>query len=203
MSNSNFEHFEHLIQYNVEENSVNVPFGRVAEYYLKNHPLLKNIRLKCQSRKRTPELVKTGIISIERVEGAIDFVEWKTKIGQTKSTNRVDDILKLTEKGEELVKQIEAGITKDKLCWSWTMYCAGDGNACQFECGGIGKCIESCPNATLSNNLKNYNDMHLCKVRVVSETHLSQLNNSHPLKIKILNTHLPSNVLTTHTPQIN
>jgi len=44
MSNSNLEH---LIEYNVEENSVNVPFGQVAEYYLKNHPLLKNIRLKC------------------------------------------------------------------------------------------------------------------------------------------------------------
>ena len=200
MSNSNLEH---LIEYNVEENSVNVPFGRVAEYYLKNHPLLKNIRLKCQSRKRTPELVKAGIISVERVEGAIDFIEWKTKVGQTKSTNRIDDIIKLTEKGEELVEQIEAKITKDKLCWSWIMYCAGDGDACQHECGGIGKCIENCPNATLSNNLKNYHDMHLCKVRVVSEVYLSQLNSSHPLKIKILNTHLPSNVLMTHTPQIN
>ncbi len=72
MSNSNLEH---LIQYNVEENSVNIPFGRVAEYYLKNYSLLKNIHLKCQSRKRTPELVKAEIISVERVEGAIDFIE--------------------------------------------------------------------------------------------------------------------------------
>jgi hypothetical protein len=29
------------------------------------------------------------------------------------------------------------------------------------------------------------------------------LNNSCPLKIKVLNTHLPSNVLIIHTPQIN
>ena len=48
MSNGNLEH---LIQYNVKENSVNVPFGWVVEYYLKNHPLLKNIHLKCQSKR--------------------------------------------------------------------------------------------------------------------------------------------------------
>ncbi|PKY55815.1 hypothetical protein RhiirA4_427794 [Rhizophagus irregularis] len=109
MNNSNFENF---IEYNTAENSVNVPFGRTAEYYLKNHPLLKNICLKSQSRKKTPELVKEGIITIERVEGAVDFIEWRTKTGQTKSTNRIDDIVKLTEKGEELVKQIEAGVKK-------------------------------------------------------------------------------------------
>ncbi len=55
----------------------------------------------------------------------------------------------------------------------------------------------------LPNNLKNYNDMHLCKVRVTSEVYLSQLNSLYPLKIKISNTHLPSNVIVTHNPQIN
>ncbi|EXX63235.1 hypothetical protein RirG_154180 [Rhizophagus irregularis DAOM 197198w] len=200
MNNSNFENF---IEYNTAENSVNVPFGRTAEYYLKNHPLLKNIRLKSQSQKKTPELVKEGIITIERVEGAVDFIEWRTKTGQTKSTNRIDDIVKLTEKGEELVKQIEAGVKKDKLCWSWVMYCAEDGNSCQYECGGIGKCIEGCQNEALPNNLKNYNDMHLCKVRIISEVYLSKIDRPCPLKIKVLNSHLPSNVLTTHTPQIN
>lgn len=103
--------------------------------------------------------------------------------------------MKLTEKGEALVKRIEEGMEEDKLCWQWVMYCAGDGNSCQRECGGISKCIEGCPNETLPNNLKNGNDMHLCKVKVVSEVHLSQLNSAYPLKIKILNTHLPSNVL--------
>ena len=112
----NNEVFENLIQYNTAENSVNVPFGRTAEYYLKNHPLLKNICLKSQSRKKTPELIKEGVISIERVEGAIDFIEWETKAGQIKSTNRIDDIIKLTEKGEELVSQIKAKVKKDKLC---------------------------------------------------------------------------------------
>lgn len=101
---------ESLIQYN--ENSVNIPFGRVAEYYLKNHPLLKNTRLKYQSRKKTPDLIKKGIISVKRVEGAVDFIEWKTKTGQTKSTNRIDDIIELTEKGKELVEQIKVGKKK-------------------------------------------------------------------------------------------
>ncbi len=83
------------------------------------------------------------------------------------------------------------------------MYCAGDGDACQHECSRIGKYIENYPNATLSNNLKNYYNMHLCKICVVLEVYLSQLNSSNSLKIKILNTHLPSNILITYTSQIN
>src|SRR6266542_5865936 len=61
------------IQYN-EDNSVKVSFGRAAEWYIANHLLLKNRRLKCQSRQYTPDLVKKGIINVERVEGAMDFV---------------------------------------------------------------------------------------------------------------------------------
>ncbi len=53
------------------------------------------------------------------------------------------------------------------------MYCIGNSNACQHECNKIGKYIESYQNVTLSNNLKNYNDMYLCKVQVISETYLS------------------------------
>ncbi len=89
MNNNNFENF---IQYNTAENSVNVPFGRVAEYYLKNHPLLRNIRLKSQSWKKTFTLIKEGIILIERVKGAVNFIEWQTKTGQIKSTNWIDDM---------------------------------------------------------------------------------------------------------------
>ena len=51
------------IQYN-EDNSVKVPFGRVAEWYIANHPLLKDRRLKCQSRLYTSSLVKEEIINI-------------------------------------------------------------------------------------------------------------------------------------------
>jgi hypothetical protein len=78
----------------------------------------------------------------------------ENKNWSTKSTNRIDDLIKLTEKGKELVNQIKAKINKDKLCWSWIMYCAGDDNSCQHECGGIGKCVEGCQNELLPNNLK-------------------------------------------------
>ncbi|CAB4415594.1 unnamed protein product [Rhizophagus irregularis] len=82
------------------------------------------------------------------------------------------------------------------------MYCAGEGNKCQRECGSIGDCKENCPNHNFSNNLKNYHDMHLCKVRVISESKLSWLKSDKPLRIKITGTHLPPNVLNSYTPSI-
>jgi len=39
---------------------MNMPFGRIAKWYIFNHPLLKNIRLKCQSQKNISELIKAG-----------------------------------------------------------------------------------------------------------------------------------------------
>jgi hypothetical protein len=60
------------------------------------------------------------------------------------------------------------------------MYCSGDGNVCQRVCGGIGNCLETCENYFLHKNLKNANDMHLCKVRVISECYLSWLNSETP-----------------------
>lgn len=190
---------EHFIQYN-DDGTVNVPFGRVAEWYIENHSILKGFRLKCQSRKRTPDLIKEGIITISRVEGAADFIEWKTKKGETKTTNRIDDSIKLTPHGEEYLQQIERGEKKDRLCWSWVMFCAGDGDTCQRECGGIGNCKEECSNFTLSNNIKNYLDMHLCKVKVISESKLSWLKTDYPLKIKVVNTHLPQSYISAPIP---
>ena len=90
------------VQYN-KDNSVRVPFGRTAEWYIANHLLLKDRYLKCQSRLYTPSFVKEGIINIERVEGAVDFVEWKTKVGNTKSTNKINNILTLISKRYELL----------------------------------------------------------------------------------------------------
>ena len=71
------ESLEDLVQYN-EDNSVNIPFGRTAEWYINNiinHPLLKNICLRCQTQRKTSELIKKGLISISRVEGAVDYIE--------------------------------------------------------------------------------------------------------------------------------
>ena len=142
---------------------------------------IKNIRLKCQSRKKTSELVNENIINVNRVEGAVDYIEWSTKKGSTKSMNRIDNIIKLTSEGDEYVRQIEAGEKKDKLCWYWVMYCSGEGRSCQYECGGIGNCKEDCANYSLLNNIKSYHDMHRCKVRVISEVKLSWLKKDKPL----------------------
>ncbi|CAB4438925.1 unnamed protein product [Rhizophagus irregularis] len=218
------------IQYNNDtENSVNVPFGRISEWYLANHPLLKDRRLKCLSRLYTSGLVKEGIINVQRVEGAVDFAEWTTRTNEMKSTNRIrdgnghvfqlnyvsqtfsgsvnqsvkriDDVLTLTSKGDELLKQINSK-KKDKLCWSWIMYCAGDGTTCQRACGGIGNCKEGCINSQFSNGLKNYNDMHLCNVRVKSEVRITSLTKSHPLKITIQGNHVPQSMLLNSTPKV-
>src|SRR6185437_15537698 len=105
------------------------------------------------------------------------------------------DIIKLTPKGEEYIKQIEAKEKKDKMCLSWIMFCSGEGNSYQHECEGIGKYKETYANYSLNNNVKNYHDMHLCKVRVISESKLSWLNKEKPLQIKIIGSHLPINVL--------
>ena len=186
----NMESYENQIKYN-SDGSVNVPFGRAAEWYLTNVPILKNCRLKNQSRQATSSLVKSGILTVERVQGAIDYLEWKTKTGVKKSTNRIDDILKLTPEGQELVSQINEQTKKDRQCWYWTMYCSGDGNNCQRVCGGIGSCLEDCENYSLPNNLKNGNDMHLCKVRVISECRLSWMSSAFPLRITIQGCHKP------------
>ncbi|CAG8776721.1 13245_t:CDS:1, partial [Rhizophagus irregularis] len=95
------ETYENQIKYN-DDGSVNVPFDRAAEWYISNANLLKNHRLKNQSRQITPKLVKAGILTVERVQEAIDYLTWKTKTGTVKSTNRIDDILVLTSLGRDL-----------------------------------------------------------------------------------------------------
>ena len=50
-------------------------FGRAAEWYLANIPILENCWIKSQSWQVTSKLVKAGILTMERVQGA----EWTTK----------------------------------------------------------------------------------------------------------------------------
>ncbi|CAG8797418.1 24336_t:CDS:2, partial [Racocetra persica] len=61
---------------------------------------------------------------------------WKTKKGQSKSTNRLDDILQLTESGRHRVQQIHAGNEGDIHVWRWVWFCSGEGN-CQRTCDRI------------------------------------------------------------------
>ncbi len=58
------ETYENQVKYN-DDGSINVSFGRAAEWYLANIPILKNCRLKNQSRQIILKLVKDGILTIE------------------------------------------------------------------------------------------------------------------------------------------
>ncbi|PKC08278.1 hypothetical protein RhiirA5_417136 [Rhizophagus irregularis] len=49
-----------------------------ADWYVNNIPMLK--------------LAKEGFIEIEHAPNAVGFLEWETKQGAVKSTNRIDDI---------------------------------------------------------------------------------------------------------------
>src|SRR4051812_19236983 len=97
------DNYTESIKYN-PDGTVNVAFGRAADWYINNVPMLKVCRLKRQSRQRTPQLVKGGFIEIKRVQDAVDFLEWETKQGSTKSTNRIDDTIILTAQGQALLQ---------------------------------------------------------------------------------------------------
>ncbi|CAG8532867.1 8888_t:CDS:2 [Cetraspora pellucida] len=150
-----------------KNNTVSVPFGHIAESYILHYFLLKNTCLKFQSCLQTPQLIKEGLITLCHVE----------------------------DKGREYVQEIQTDLKKDKLCWSWIMYCAGDKNHCQHKYGSIGKCLLSCQNYNLNNNLRNRNNMHHCSVHVYLFSRLSYFNLSHLLQIKIEGTHLPTNII--------
>ncbi|CAG8849754.1 12674_t:CDS:1, partial [Racocetra persica] len=57
--------------------------------------------------------IKAGLITLKRVEGAIDYLSWKTIQEQNKSTNRLDDIIELTDKGCERVAKIKQNTASD------------------------------------------------------------------------------------------
>ncbi|CAG8445328.1 26334_t:CDS:2 [Gigaspora rosea] len=77
--------------------TIRLPFGRAVEQYLYLLPISHNTRYKVQRRKRVNDAVKQGLI----------------KNGQCKSTNRLNDILLLTEDGKRRVQQIRNGEGND------------------------------------------------------------------------------------------
>ena len=84
------------------------------------------------------------------------------------------------------------------------MYYVRDKNSYQQVCERINECKEGCENSKLFNRLKNYQNMHLCQVRVKSKVHFSSLTTLHPLLIKIYGTHTSSNIIANNslTPKI-
>ena len=63
---------EYQIQYN-SNSSVNVLFDKAAEWYLTQVLILENCHLKSQSRQATSLLIKSEILTIEHVQGVVNF----------------------------------------------------------------------------------------------------------------------------------
>ncbi|CAG8652983.1 1407_t:CDS:1, partial [Racocetra persica] len=85
------------------------------ETYINFLPLLKNCKLKKQSRLNVNENIRSGLIILKCVEEAIDYISWKTIQGQVKLTNKLDDLLELTDKGHARVAKIKQGLALDLI----------------------------------------------------------------------------------------
>ncbi|CAG8827144.1 19328_t:CDS:2, partial [Cetraspora pellucida] len=174
--------------------TIRLPFGRAVERYLYSLPISHSIRYKVQSRKRVNDMIKRGLITVEHVEGSIDYLGWKTKKGQCKSTNCLDDVLRLTENGKHRVQQIRANEGNDLQVWQWVWFCSGEGG-CQRSCGGIGKCVETCNHYANEHNSKNPLDMHKYSVRVITELMLSEVDTDFPVHMIIKGNHVLQNII--------
>ncbi|CAG8766783.1 13402_t:CDS:2, partial [Gigaspora rosea] len=177
--------------------SIGLPFGRAIETYILSLPIVKGSRFKCQSRQKVNQAIQKNFITLKREEGAIDFKGWTTSNRMTISTNHLDDVLELTEKGKQYIIQIQQGLAPDFCIWYWVFYCTGDGN-CQRDCGGFGSCLPNCSNYRMNNNLKNRNDMHKCKVHIITKVMLSMVAEQFPIQLYIQGQHIPTNVFTQH-----
>lgn len=176
------------------DGTICLPFGRAVEKHLLALPISQKIQYKKQSRHKVNDAIKQELVTLHRVEGALDQLAWETVVGQCKSTNRLDDILKLTQKGRTWVKEIHEGDRRDFQVWKWVWFCSGK-SGCQHACGGIGTCIESCDNYGLKNNIKSDFDMHRCSVRVITKVMLSDVGTDLPVHMQISGAHVPPNVV--------
>jgi hypothetical protein len=92
---------------------VKLPFGRSVEEYINSLPILASGGLlKKLGRAKLPEAEKEGLVRVKRVEDAVDYLAWATTAGKQKSTNRLDDILELTDAGREYVQDIKNGLRR-------------------------------------------------------------------------------------------
>ncbi|RIB05642.1 hypothetical protein C2G38_2219090 [Gigaspora rosea] len=175
--------------------SINLLFGRAVEIYINSLPLLSKCKLKKQSRLNVNESIKAGFITLKRIEGAIDYLTWKTALGQKKSTNRIDHIIELTDKGRERVSRFKQNTAQDLTVWRWVFFYDGT-IGCERACGGLGECKQKFPNFGLKNNLTNDFDMHKCGVIVITKVMLSNVKNPLPVQLIIKGVHRSSALMT-------
>ncbi|KAF0443006.1 proteophosphoglycan ppg4 [Gigaspora margarita] len=64
-----------LPQYHVNANgSISLPFGHAVETYINSLPLLTNCKLRKQSRLYVNKSIKSELITLKHVDGAIDYL---------------------------------------------------------------------------------------------------------------------------------
>ncbi|CAG8487533.1 19048_t:CDS:2 [Gigaspora rosea] len=148
-----------LYQINAD-GSIGLPFGCAIETYILSLPIVKGAGFKCQSQQKLNQAIQKILL----------FSNMKK--------------LELTENGQSYVNQIQQGLVSDLCVWYWVFYCAGDKN-CQRACGGFGECVLNCPNYQMKNNLKYGNDMHKCKVCIITKVMLSMVKERFPIKLYI------------------
>ncbi|CAG8814545.1 16398_t:CDS:2, partial [Gigaspora margarita] len=163
--------------------NIRLPFGWSVEHYLYSLTISQNIQYKVQSRKRVNDVVKQELITVECVEGSVDYLGWKTNKGHSKSTNQLDDILRLTENGRLRVQQIRARIKSDIHVWRWVWFCSGDGGY-QRSCGGFGDCIKECNHYSDQHNFNNPFDMHKYSVQILTKVMLSEIDTEFPNELE-------------------
>ncbi|CAG8848973.1 39327_t:CDS:2, partial [Gigaspora margarita] len=128
---------------------------------------------------------------------AINQLFYGAKAAKTlpqKSTNRLDNILQLTENGRLRVQQIRAGIKSDIHVWRWVWFCSGDGG-CQRSCGRFGDCIKECNYYSDQHNFNNPFNMHKCSIRILTEVMLLEIDTEFPVCMTIKGIHVPQNII--------
>jgi hypothetical protein len=173
------------------DGSVNLRFGRDVDTYVQNLNVMREgARFKRKSRERLNEAHKRdGLVTVHRCEGSVDHKMWGTADGKTKSTNRLDDIIRLTPKGRDRVAEIMRGTATNVCVWHWVWFCAGQGN-CQRACGGLGRCLQECDH--YSRGPMNQFDMHYCSVRVITKVMLSAVEDQYPVNVQVIGHHIPA-----------
>ena len=130
------------------------------------------------------------------MSGAFDHLEWTTKGGSAKSTNRLDDVIKLTESGKRQAEEVRDGEgRRNRTVWRWVHFCPGDGQ-CRREYGGIGQCLPTCAERDKKSSLS----MHRCSLRVVTTIKLTDLLTDNPVNIEIQGSHIPATAQIANAP---
>ena len=110
-----------------------VPVGPQLLKFLNSHETLKDV---CLSRGKRN--IKRELVTVERDENAVTTGTWNR--GQKVNERcRYDDHFVPTEKGRQLMEEVQKEKARNQFVVAWYLWCPGQGN-CKRKCGGYGIC---------------------------------------------------------------